>query len=69
MVTANRRVEELDRAEASVAIMPGDAPIQRNVVTLDQALPFVSGRHVQRSRQRRYPRVDRVSPAAWAAGS
>ena len=43
MVTANRRVEELDRAEASVAIMPGDAPIQRNVVTLDQALPFVSG--------------------------
>lgn len=43
MVTANRRVEELDRAEASVAILPGDAPIQRNVVTLDQALPFVSG--------------------------
>src|SRR6187402_3111666 len=31
MVTANRRVEELDRAEASVAIMPGDEPIQRNV--------------------------------------
>ena len=43
LVTANRRVEDLDRAEASVAIMPGDAPIQRNVVTLDQALPFVSG--------------------------
>ena len=43
MVTANRRVEELDRAEASVAIMPGEAQIQRNVVTLDQALPFVSG--------------------------
>jgi len=43
MVTANRRLEELDRAEASVAIMPGDEPIQRNVVTLDQALPFVSG--------------------------
>jgi len=43
MVTANRRVQDLDRAEASVAILPGDAPIQRNVVTLDQALPFVSG--------------------------
>lgn len=43
MVTANRRVEELDRAEASVAILPGDALILRNVVTLDQALPFVSG--------------------------
>jgi outer membrane receptor protein involved in Fe transport len=43
MVTANRRVEELDRAEASVAILPGEAPIQRNVVTIDQALPFVSG--------------------------
>jgi iron complex outermembrane receptor protein len=43
VVTASRATERPEDAPASVAVLAADAIRRRNVITLDQALPFVPG--------------------------
>lgn len=43
VVTASRGTERPEDAPASVAVLAADAIQRRNVITLDQALPFVPG--------------------------
>jgi outer membrane receptor for ferrienterochelin and colicins len=43
VVTASRRVERIEEAQASIAVISRDELLRRNVVTMDQALAFVPG--------------------------